>query len=168
VYYPAFGNQWLISIKIDKELAHISWERLRLQNTKLLRNCITQIALVKRCEDGQFYVAQGFREMVHFTIGNKGRIEVTNFFQRVGIDCHVLRGFSNDRTSPSWFHVQSMPGNSAATVLQKELHTKIRAVGLAFLPHLMRVSTFSVTVQLVVYVRSKVFSFSYLQHSVRG
>jgi len=138
----------LVSIKIDKELVNLSWVGLQQQNIKLLRKCITQVALVKRCEEVQCYVAQGFREMVHFTIGNKARTVVAKFFQSLQINCHVLRGFSNDSTSPSWFHVWSMPPKTEASSLQKQLHTKIRAVGLAFLPHLMKVSTLSIMVHL--------------------
>jgi len=121
---------------------HHEWAQLKLMNRQSLRKAVSKVAFVKRCEDGQLYIAAGFRKLLHFTVGNKGKVAALEFSQSVNIQCHILRGFTDDVNIPKLFHVSSMPGkgNNDVSSMQVELHSKVRAVGKAFMPHLMKVS----------------------------
>lgn len=109
--------------------------------------CVTEafegskIILCKRNVLGQIYAARGFRDMVHFTIGNQGKTVLCKFLNSKQIKYYELRGFKSDMPSPSWFHVSSIPHNSvdSPSGFLGCMHTKMKRLGKAFIPHLMKV-----------------------------
>ncbi len=100
-----------------------------------------KILLLKRCMHGQLYICQGFRNMVHFTVGTLGKKEIEMFFTKMKVPYTELRGYANDKPPPSWIYALSMPNpmKSRPTELQSTLHNKIKQAAIAFLPHLLKV-----------------------------
>ena len=86
---------------------HYEWAELKVMNRQSLLKAINKVAFVKRCEDGQLYIASGFRKLLHFSVGNKGKVAALEFFKSAGIQCHVLRGFADDVDVPTWFEIVS-------------------------------------------------------------
>ena len=93
---------------------------------------------------GQFYVATGFHDMIHFMVGPEGRKRLTQFFDANSVFYHELKGLGNDKTSPDWFRVHSLgklaneKDPSKAKFLQclAEMVTDLANV---MIPHLVKV-----------------------------
>ncbi len=102
----------------------------------------SKIIFCKRNVNGQVYAANGFREMVHFTIGNQGKEQLCRFFERNSIKFFELRGYETDMPAPPWFHVMSMPSKKEeeTSPFLCNMKNKINQLAKTFIPHLMKVS----------------------------
>ena len=124
----------------------MSWTEIRELKKSSVESTFnkSKIILCKRNMDGQVYAAHGFRDMVHFTIGNEGKKQLCTFFHNNSIRFYELRGYENDMESPSWFKVSSMPNkpDQAASPFLVSLKTKIQELGKVFILHLMKVRFF--------------------------
>jgi len=104
----------------------------------------SKIILCKRNLIGQVYSANGFRDMVHFTVGSEGKKHLCTFLNRNSIKFYKLRGYESNMPSPDdWFNVISMPTSSTErpSDFLSTMHSKINHLGKAFVPHLMKVCT---------------------------
>jgi hypothetical protein len=104
----------------------------------------SKIILCKRNPIGQVYSANGFRDMVHFTVGSEGKKHLCTFLNRNSIKFYELRGYESNMPSPDdWFNVISMPTSSTErpSDFLSTMHSKINHLGKAFVPHLMKVCT---------------------------
>jgi len=104
----------------------------------------SKIILCKRNLIGQVYSANGFRDMVHFTVGSEGKKHLCTFLNRNSIKFYELRGYESNMPSPDdWFNVISMPTSSTErpSDFLSTMHSKINHLGKAFVPHLMKVCT---------------------------
>ena len=101
----------------------------------------SKIIMCKRNAIGQVYAARGFRDMVHFTIGETGKKQLSTFFENNSINFYELRGNEKDMPAPDWFHVESMPNKSEETpsTFITTMQMKMKKLGKAFIPHLMKV-----------------------------
>jgi hypothetical protein len=102
----------------------------------------SKIVVCKRNAVGQIYAAKGFRDMVHFSVGSEGKLQLCKFFRSNGVQFYELRGYKNDMPAPDWFHVVSMPTNEVEceSTFLTVMQSKIKELGSAFIPHLMKVS----------------------------
>ena len=116
----------------------------------------SKIVLCKRNPTGQVYSANGFRDMVHFTVGSEGKKQLCTFLNQNSIKYYELRGYESDMPSPDWFNVISMPKSSTESPndFLSTMNSKMNDLGKAFIPHLMKVRCMiSFTFILFLYVR---------------
>ena len=101
----------------------------------------SKIVLCKRNPTGQVYSANGFRDMVHFTVGSEGKKQLCTFLNQNSIKYYELRGYESDMPSPDWFNVISMPKSSTESPndFLSTMNSKMNDLGKAFIPHLMKV-----------------------------
>ena len=115
----------------------------------------SKIVLCKRNPTGQVYSANGFRDMVHFTVGSEGKKQLCTFLNQNSIKYYELRGFESDMPSPDWFNVISMPNCSTESPndFLSTMNSKMNDLGKSFIPHLMKVRCMiSFTFILFLYV----------------
>ena len=139
----------------DQEVSELNWSQMKAMSQKKILHHFAgkKVLLLKRCIHGQVYICEGFRNMVHFTVGSCGKKELTKFFESAMIHYSELRGYSKvDGTSPSWIYALSMPspGKGSPTPVQSKLHKKVEEVATAFLPHLLKVSSYIFGVNNIV------------------
>ncbi len=143
-YSEAFRDQWLVGIEFKHpHIASWSWSNIRSMGKTGATEAFngSKIILCKRNVEGQIYAAHGFRDMVHFTVGSQGKTVLCKFLKEKEIKYYELRGFKSDMPSPSWFNVSSIPHNSVDTPSEFlcSMQTKMKQLGKAFIPHLMKV-----------------------------
>lgn len=139
-----FKDQWLVGMEfMNPTIARMSWTEMKSLKKSVIhanfRNA--KILLCRRNVTGQVYAANGFRDMIHFTIGMEGKKQLCTFLRNNEITYHELRGFQSDTSSPNWFDVRSMP-NKSSEVPDKFVSTmqkKVQQLGKLFIPHLMKV-----------------------------
>ena len=122
----------------------MSWSEIKSLKKSEIESTFTQskILLCKRNPVGQVYVAKGFRDMVHFTVGPEGKNQLCNFLKKWSIKYYELRGFDSDMEAPSWFKVNSMPTKveEKGSPFLHEMNSKMKGLAKVFIPHLMKVS----------------------------
>ena len=101
----------------------------------------SKIILCKRNEHGQFYVAQGFCDMVHFTIGPEGKKQITKYFKDHEIKYHELKGLDTIEQQPPWFRVSSRGPKAKKDVLfLTKIDLYMKNIASVFIPKLIKVS----------------------------
>ena len=147
IHNIAFHQQWLVGIEVMKPYAaNSSWNQLTSLPKKEINTIFSKakIVLCKRDQGGHFYVATGFHDMIHFTVGPEGRKRLTKFFDTHSVLYHELKGLGNDKTSPDWFRVHSLGQISheqdpcKAKFLQS-LTVKVTDLANVMIPHLVKV-----------------------------
>lgn len=141
----AFEDQWLIGIEFAKSnVSCMSWTEIKSLKKNDIQSAFkdSKIIACKRNARGQVYAARGFRDMVHFTVGGEGKKQLSSFLQLNQIKYYELRGFKNDMPAPDWFNVISMPDTSREPPSEflSTMQAKIKELGKAFIPHLMKVN----------------------------
>ena len=104
----------------------------------------SKIVLCKRNSSGQFYVARGLRNMVHFTIGPEGKTQLTAFLRKNNITFYELKGDDSDPEHPSWFQVLSRSNkNSKECQFLDDIDEQLKSIGKTLIPELLKVSNMS-------------------------
>ena len=161
--FIAFGEQWLVALEIeDKDVSELNWSQMKAMSPKKILHHFAgkKVLLLKRCIHGQLYICEGFRNMVHFTLGSCGKKELTKFLDLAKIHYSELRGYSKiDGTLPSWIYALSMPnpGKEIPTPVQIKLHKKVEEAAAAFLPHLLKVSSSYILVNNIIITISYIY-----------
>ena len=97
--------------------------------------------MCKRNDNGQFYVAQGFRDMVHFSIGPEAKKQLSIFFREHQVDYHELKGIDINENQPSWFRVTSRSSKSNRdTDFMESIDSHMNNIASVFIPELIKVS----------------------------
>lgn len=123
----------------------MSWTEIKALKKSAIETTFSnsKVLLCKRNPTGQVYAANGFRDMVHFTLGPEGKLQLCKFLKKWSIKFFELRGYDSDMASPRWFNVSSM-GNKTdnkSSPFLIEMASKMKLLGKNFIPHLMKVSS---------------------------
>ena len=144
--------------------ANLSWNELTSLPKKEINTIFSKakIVLCKRDQRGQFYVATGFHDMIHFTVGPEGRKRLTKFFDTHSVFYHELRGLGNDKTSPDWFRVHSLgqianEQDPCDAKFLRSLTEKVTDLANVMIPHLVKVSF--ILESIIHFVRPHLISF---------
>ena len=147
IYDSAFDAQWLIGIEfIKKEYSSYSWSDLNKLTSVIVTKIFTgaKIIMCKRNAVGQVYVAEGFKDMVHFTVGPDGKTRLTTFFKRHEVPFFQLKGEDSDPSHPSWFQVSSLSAkNSKDKDFLNSVDDKLKSIAATFVPELLKVCIMS-------------------------
>ena len=141
----AFKDQWLVGIEFNQpHVANKSWTEIRSMPKSevnvVFKNA--KIVMCKRNVNGQVYAANGFRDMVHFTLGNEGKQRLCNFLVNNSIRYYELRGYESEKATPIWFHATSLSPKSVdnKNTFLNGMKNRIEGLAKIFIPHLMKVS----------------------------
>jgi len=97
--------------------------------------------LCKRNDNGQFYVAQGFRDMVHFSIGPEAKKQLSKFFNDHQVEYHELKGIDSNENQPPWFRVTSRSTKSNRDIgFMETIDSHMNNIASVFIPELIKVS----------------------------
>ena len=144
--------------------ANLSWNQLTSLPKKEINTIFSKakIVLCKRDQGGQFYVATGFHDMIHFTVGTEGRKRLKKFFDTNSVIYHELKGLGKDKTSPDWFRVHSLgqiatEHDSSKAQFLRSLTEKVTDLANVMIPHLVKVSF--ILESIIHFVRPHLISF---------
>jgi len=140
----AFKDQWLVGIEFKQaNVSSRTWTEIRSMKKADVISTFgnSKIVLCKRNPKGQVYSVNGFRDMVHFTVGSEGKKQLCSFLNQNSIKYYELRGYDSDMPSPDWFNVISMPKSNTErpSDFLSTMNSKINDLAKAFIPHLMKV-----------------------------
>ena len=97
--------------------------------------------MCKRNDNGQFYVAQGFRDMVHFSIGPEAKKQLSTYFRDHQVEYHELKGIDSNENQPSWFRVTSRsPKSKRDNDFMETIDSHMNNIASVFIPELIKVS----------------------------
>ncbi len=112
----------------------------------------SKIVMCKRNAHGQFYVARGLREMIHFTLGPTGKTQLTAFLSKNDINYVELRGEDNDPDHPPWFQVLSRSNkNSKERKFLDEVDLQLKSIAEVLIPELLKVRLLEQIKKLMVH-----------------
>ena len=144
MFNTAFNDQWLVGLHFkSNEAASLSWSEIKQMNPSKLQDIFhsSKVVMCKRNVAGQFYVARGLREMIHFTIGPTGKTHLSAFLNRFNIKHYEVKGDDNDQERPPWFQVLSRSKkNTRNTDFLDEVDMQLKAIGKVLIPELLKVS----------------------------
>ena len=117
----------------------------------------TNIVMCKRNSDGQFYVARGLRDMVHFTLGPEGKTQLSAFLKKHNVKYYELRGENSDCNHPAWFQVLSFSKkNTKERSFLEKVDIQLKSIARVLIPELMKVCH----LLLITLIRIQMSSFS--------
>ncbi len=140
----AFDDQWLVAIEFkSSDVSSLSWSDMKKMNPSQVGTAFggTNIVMCKRNSTGQFYVARGLRDMVHFTLGTEGKTQLTAFLKKNMVKYYELRGENSDCNHPAWFQVLSLSKkNTKERSFLESVDMQLKTIARDLIPELMKVS----------------------------
>ncbi len=120
----------------------MSWSEMKQMTPSNVKEAFqsSKIVMCKRNAHGQFYVARGLREMIHFTLGPTGKTHLTAFLSKNDVNYVELRGEDNDSDHPPWFQVLSRSNkNSKERKFLDEVDLQLKSIAEVLIPELLKV-----------------------------
>ena len=78
--------------------------------------------------------------MVHFTVGQSGKAQLCQFFNKNEIEYHLMKGDGKGKELPSWFRVISRSIESSKNSTYSEtVDQKLKTVASTIIPELLKV-----------------------------